>query len=366
MVAIFPSAAFILEARPGCPRTGARKKKRGKDAEDEMEKRSGAVIRLEGVTKRYGEITAADGVSFTLDGAGVYGLLGPNGAGKTTTMNIMTGCLAPTEGVVSYDGVSILERPLEVKRRIGYLPEQPPLYPELTPREYLRFVADARGVDGKHREAAVSHALGAAGADKVADRLIAQLSKGYRQRVGVAMALVGDGDVIILDEPMAGLDPLQITEIRDLIRQLGEHRTVLLSSHILTEVRNLATRVLILSHGRLTAQGTPAELAASLNGGVTLTLTARTDERGLRRALNGVKGVRSLHIRAGEKRGTVSAEIRAGRDITERVSNALMERRIPVTRLDAREMSLEEVFLDLTEKDEAKPAGKEGGHDGDL
>ncbi len=322
-----------------------------------MAEEKGMVIELKGITKRYGAVTAVEDLSFTLDGAGVYGLLGPNGAGKTTTMNILTGILAPTEGRVLCDGLDLLEEPLSVKRRMGYLPEQPPVYPELTPREYLSFVADARGCDRGRRAAVVSHALAAAGVEKVADRLTGQLSKGYRQRLGIAMALVGDPELIVLDEPTAGLDPLQIGEVRTLIRELGEHHIVLLSSHILPEIRVVADRVLILSHGKLVADEATETLTQRTESGVVHLLTVRAGERELRKALAGLKGVRSLRLERGERPGTLDAELRAKDDVTEAVSAALMDARIPVTRLETRERDLEEVFRGLTEEE---------NNDGDL
>ncbi len=211
------------------------------------------MIKVEHLTKCYGELVAVNDLSFELDEGHVYGFLGPNGAGKSTTMNIMTGCLAPTEGSVTIDGHDILEEPETAKRLIGYLPEQPPLYMSETPLEYLAFVGEAKGLRGAALTAQIADAVERTGIDSVKNRIISTLSKGYRQRVGIAQALIGDPRVIILDEPTVGLDPIQIVEIRALIRDLGREHLVIFSSHILSEVQAICERVLIISHGKLVA-----------------------------------------------------------------------------------------------------------------
>ena len=211
------------------------------------------MIKVEHLTKCYGELVAVDDLSFELDEGHVYGFLGPNGAGKSTTMNIMTGCLAPTEGSVSIDGHDILEEPETAKRLIGYLPEQPPLYMNETPLEYLGFVGEAKGLRGAELQRQIADAVERAGIADVKNRLISTLSKGYKQRVGIAQALLGSPRVIILDEPTVGLDPIQIVEIRRLIRELGNEHLVIFSSHILSEVQAICERVLIISHGKLAA-----------------------------------------------------------------------------------------------------------------
>lgn len=220
------------------------------------------------LTKYYGSFLAVDDLSFTIPDGHVYGFLGPNGAGKSTTMNIMTGCLSPTEGKVMIDGHDILAEPEAAKRCMGYLPEQPPLYLNETPWEYLTFVGEAKGLRGKELREEIDSAVQSAGIENVRDRLIGTLSKGYRQRVGIAQALLGDPKVVILDEPTVGLDPLQIIEIRDLIRQLGEKHTVILSSHILSEVQAICDKVLIISHGKLVAYDDTEKLVD--NGKTTL------------------------------------------------------------------------------------------------
>ena len=216
------------------------------------------MIEVEHLTKRYGSHTAVDDISFTVADGGIYGLLGPNGAGKSTTMNIITGYISATEGTVKIDGHDIAEEPAAAKVCIGYLPELPPLYQEMTVREYLLFVAELKGTRKKaDRAAAVENAAARAGLQGMEQRLIRNLSKGYRQRVGIAAALLGTPKIIILDEPTVGLDPAQMIEIRSLIRDLGKTHTVILSSHILSEVQSVCDRVLIIAHGKLVAQGTP-------------------------------------------------------------------------------------------------------------
>ena len=229
------------------------------------------MIEVEHLTKRYGSHTAVDDISFTVEDGGIYGLLGPNGAGKSTTMNIITGYISATDGTVKID-----DEPAAAKACIGYLPELPPLYQEMTVQEYLLFVAELKGTRKKaDRAAAVAHAAARAGLQGMEQRLIRNLSKGYRQRVGIAAALLGTPKIIILDEPTVGLDPAQMIEIRSLIRDLGKTHTVILSSHILSEVQTVCDRVLIIAHGRLVAQGTPEELAAQLTAKGTITATAQ-------------------------------------------------------------------------------------------
>lgn len=211
------------------------------------------MIRVEHLTKCYGNFLAVDDLSFDIDDGHVYGFLGPNGAGKSTTMNIMTGCLSPTAGKVTIDGHDILDEPETAKRRIGYLPEQPPLYVNETPEEYLEFVGEAKGLRGAELKAQMEDVIVRTGIGDVRNRLISALSKGYRQRVGIAQALLGDPGTIILDEPTVGLDPIQIIEIRDLIKDLGQTHSVIFSSHILSEVQTICETVLIINRGKLVA-----------------------------------------------------------------------------------------------------------------
>ena len=321
------------------------------------------MIEVEHLTKRYGAHTAVDDISFTVEDGCIYGLLGPNGAGKSTTMNILTGYLSATAGTVKVAGHDIAEEPLEAKRAIGYLPEQPPLYPEMTVREYLLFVAELKGVKHKKdRAPMVEIAMGRTGLQSVQNRLIRNLSKGYRQRVGIAAALLGEPKVIILDEPTVGLDPAQVIEIRGLIHDLGRTHTVILSSHILSEVQTVCDRVLIISAGKLVAQGTPEELAGQLAARGTLSATAQGSREEVLAAAGQVEGLTGLHITA-EKGGEVSftAVCEGGSDLRGELSLALAKAGCPVLSLSTDSMSLEDVFLQLTESNDQKEVTDHAG-----
>ena len=257
------------------------------------------MITVEHLTKRYGEVTAVEDISFTIQDGHIYGFLGPNGAGKSTTMNIMTGCLAATSGEVKIDGYDIFEQARQAKQCIGYLPEIPPLYPDETPEEYLRFVAEAKGLPKKSIPAEVARVMEETRLTAMGGRLIRNLSKGYRQRVGIAQALLGNPRYIILDEPTVGLDPLQIIEIRDLIRELGQKHTVILSSHILSEVQAICESVLIIAHGKLVAFDTPRNLEKMLAASNRLSIVAETDEAGLRAILDGQAVVADYTVESG-------------------------------------------------------------------
>lgn len=254
------------------------------------------MITVEHLTKQYGSVTAVDDISFTIEDGHIYGFLGPNGAGKSTTMNIMTGCLAATSGEVKIDGFDIFEQARQAKQCIGYLPEIPPLYTDETPEEYLRFVAEAKGIAKRDIPAEITRVMRETRLTEMGGRLIRNLSKGYRQRVGIAQALLGNPRYIILDEPTVGLDPLQIIEIRDLIRELGEKHTVILSSHILSEVQAICESVLIIAHGKLVAFDTPQNLEMMLAANNRLTIVAETDEPGLRAILDRQKAVSEYTI----------------------------------------------------------------------
>ena len=321
------------------------------------------MIEVQHLTKQYGSHLAVDDLSFTVEDGCIYGLLGPNGAGKSTTMNILTGYLSATAGTVKVAGHDIAEEPLEAKKAIGYLPEQPPLYPEMTVREYLLFVAELKGVKHKKdRAAMVETAMGRTGLQPVQNRLIRNLSKGYRQRVGIAAALLGEPKVIILDEPTVGLDPAQVIEIRNLIHDLGRTHTVILSSHILSEVQTVCDRVLIISAGKLVAQGTPEELAGQLAARGTLSATAQGSREEVLAAAGQVEGLTGLHITA-EKGGEVSftAVCEGGSDLRGELSLALAKAGCPVLSLSADSMSLEDVFLQLTESNDQKEVTDHAG-----
>ena len=256
------------------------------------------MITVEHLTKRYGDFTAVDDISFTIGEDHIYGFLGPNGAGKSTTMNIMTGCLAATSGEVKIDGYDIFEQARQAKQCVGYLPEIPPLYTDETPEEYLRFVAEAKGIPARQIPTEIQRVMEETRLTEMAGRLIRNLSKGYRQRVGIAQALLGNPKYIILDEPTVGLDPLQIIEIRDLIRELGRKHTVILSSHILSEVQAICESVLIIAHGKLVAFDTPQHLQQALAASNRLTIVAETGEQQLRGILDGLDAVADYTVEA--------------------------------------------------------------------
>lgn len=256
------------------------------------------VIEVSGLTKRYGKNTAVDHLSFRVKKGQIYGFLGPNGAGKTTTMNMLTGYLAPTEGQIRIDGHDISEEPVEARRCIGYLPEIPPLYLDMTPLEYLRFAAELKGVAKEKRESEVERVMEKTQLQDMQERLIRHLSKGYRQRVGLAQALLGDPEVLILDEPMVGLDPKQIIEIRELIRSLGKKHTVILSSHILSEITSICDHVMIISHGKLAASDTPENLSHYMKNSDVCELKIRGSREACDQARELLKRVKGLEITA--------------------------------------------------------------------
>ena len=312
------------------------------------------MVEVSHLSKNYGSHPAIRDLTFSVADGQVYGLLGPNGAGKSTIMNILTSYLAPTGGEVKVAGFSLPEQAQQAKACVGYLPEQPPLYPEMTVQEYLDFAAELKGVKKAQRRGQVQQAARRTGLDQVMPRLIRSLSKGYRQRVGIAQALLGSPQLIILDEPTVGLDPAQVIGIRKLIRELGKTHTVILSSHILSEVQTVCDRVLIIAHGRLVAQGTPEELAAQLTAKGTITATAQGSREAVVAAAGKVPGLTDLRV-TDEKGGEVSftAVSTAGTDLRGALSLALAQAGCPVLSLSAETMSLEDVFLQLTETPES-------------
>lgn len=311
------------------------------------------MIAVKHLTKRYGEHVAVEDLSFTVEQGCIYGLLGPNGAGKSTTMNIITGYIAATDGTVEIDGLDIFEQPAEARAKIGYLPEQPPLYPDMTPREYLDFAAELKGYHRADRAQLVETAMEATGVVDVQNRLIRNLSKGYRQRVGLAGAILGDPEVIILDEPTVGLDPKQIIEIRGLIRSLGQKHTVVLSSHILSEVSAVCDKVLIISHGKLVACDTPEALMQMTQSETVLELTVLGSEADARAALSGVEQVRSIETMPAQEADAVCLHVSydSAADLRAAVSRALADAGLTVLSLHAESRTLEDVFLSLTQDD---------------
>jgi ABC-2 type transport system ATP-binding protein len=315
------------------------------------------MIEVENLTKRYGRTTAVDGVSFTVQKGEILGFLGPNGAGKTTTMRILTCYLPPTDGTARVAGFDVFEEPLEVKRRVGYIPETPPLYPDMDVQTFLDFCAKIKGVAGKDRKAKVGEAMEKA---KVADRratIIGRLSKGYRQRVGLAQAILANPDVLILDEPTAGLDPKQIIETRELIKGLGGDHTIILSTHILPEVSMTCGRVVIINKGKVVAEGTPDELTHRLKGAAALRVEVRGPAGPAFDVLKGVPGVAAIHAR-GDAGGVAAFEVEAesGRDVRPELARAVVQKGLDLLGLSQAGMSLEEIFLHLTTTEAAAAA----------
>ena len=312
------------------------------------------MIEVKHLTRRYGKLLAVDDISFSLQPGRIYGFLGPNGAGKSTTMNILTGYLAAAEGSVTVNGWDVFEEPQAARRQIGYLPEQPPLYPEMTVLEYLRFAAGLKKVPAK--QAQLEQILERTGLTGVQHRLIRTLSKGYKQRVGIAQALVGDPPVIILDEPTVGLDPLQRIEVRELIRGLGGEHTVLLSSHILSEISEVADVVLILSHGRLVAQDTPENLARRAAGTNRHQLLIKGKAGAVRAALQGFP-VSGLEIaEAGED--LVRVQLESDADVREALFWSMAKAGCAILEAASASVSLEDIFLELTGEEEAARAAE--------
>ncbi len=306
------------------------------------------MIEVKNLTKKYGANVAVNNLSFKIERGKIYGFLGPNGAGKSTTMNMITGCLAPNEGTVLIDGIDIQDDAVRAKKMIGYLPETPPVYPDMTPEEYLFFVAEAKGVKRKELSDSVFAAMEETGLIPMKDRLIKNLSKGYKQRVGIAQAMLGDPQVIILDEPTVGLDPKQITDIRDLIKRLGETKTIILSSHILAEVSAVCDHVMIMNGGRLIASDTLENIRKENSPENRFSLSAKGEKAQVSALLDQYPDIVSVSIK--EENGTVSAdiEVKAECDIREDLFFAFAKRGIPLLEFKKVMPSLEEIFLSLT------------------
>ena len=312
------------------------------------------MIEVKNLVKKYGNHIAVDHLNFTIEEGHVYGFLGPNGAGKSTTMNIMTGYLGATEGEVLINGHDILKEPEEAKKQIGYLPELPPLYMEMTVREYLEFVAELKGIAKNKREESINEVEKMVKIWEVENRLIRNLSKGYRQRVGLAQAVLGFPEIIILDEPSVGLDPKQIIEIRELIRQLAKKHTVILSSHILAEVREVCDYILIISKGKLVASDTPENLERNLGDSDLIEIETKASPDEVRRILETVDGIRSISTKYLEN-GITWAQIQEKKntDIREKVFQAFAQNHQPLLKLNPLQVSLEDVFMELTQSDRA-------------
>lgn len=311
------------------------------------------MIEVKNLTKKYDGHLAVDHLNFTMEEGRIYGFLGPNGAGKSTTMNMLTGYLAPTEGSVTINGFDILEDPEEARKCIGYLPEIPPLYMDMTVLEYLKFAAGLKKIPKKDMVSAIDEAMKISGTEDVKERLIRNLSKGYKQRVGLAQAVLGFPDIIILDEPTVGLDPIQMIEMRDTIRSLAKGHTVLLSSHILSEVSAICDHIMIISHGKMVASDTPEGLAAMMEGSNTLNLTVKDPAGQLNQILTGLSGIERFTVQKPDENNLVSAEIEYNKnsEIRDDLFFALSDAGLPVYSMQVTSRSLEDIFIELTESE---------------
>ena len=313
------------------------------------------MIEVSNLTKKYGDHIAVDHLSFRVEKGQIYGFLGPNGAGKSTTMNIITGYLAATEGTVTIDGKDIQKDPEEAKRAIGYLPELPPLYVDMTVREYLEFVAELKKVPKKERKQQIDEVMEMTQITDMQQRLIRNLSKGYRQRVGLAQAILGYPEGIILDEPTVGLDPKQIIEIRELIKKLSEEHTIILSSHILSEVSAVCDYIMIINHGKLVASDTTENLMNHSLGSNTLELTVKGEKQDVKNLLRGVEEIQKIEWKAEENEKTVSMVITTEEktDIREKLFYMMADAKMPILNMQFTKVSLEDIFLELTQNETA-------------
>jgi len=317
------------------------------------------VIEVENLTKKYGSHVAVDNLSFRVERGMIYGFLGPNGAGKSTTMNMMTGYIAATSGTVKINGYDILKNPEQAKKSIGYLPELPPVYPDMTVYEYLRFVAELKKVKKNERQVQIEDVMKQTQIEDVKGRLIKNLSKGYKQRVGLAQAIIGYPEVIILDEPTVGLDPKQIIEIRELIRELAKKHTIILSSHILSEVSAVCDHIMIISKGKLVASDTPEGLMTLLKGGRQMKLSVLGEQSKVEELLRSMESVKDFSMQPPRAEGMVSVNIRTEdtEDIRVELFRRLAAADMPIMELSLSEKSLEDVFLELTGEEDKENEG---------
>ena len=316
------------------------------------------MIEVSNLVKKYGDHTAVDHLSFQIEKGKIYGFLGPNGAGKSTTMNMITGYIASTEGKVMIDGHDILEEPEAAKKCIGYLPEMPPLYFDMTVLEYMKFAADLKKIPRNQKDKQIKEVMDMVKITDMKDRLIKNLSKGYRQRVGLAQAILGYPEVIILDEPTVGLDPKQIIEIRDLIKSLKQKHTVILSSHILSEVRAVCDYVLIISHGKLVASDTPDNLERLAAGSNSLLMKVKGEKDTIRKDLETIEGVTGVEMSYDSDEELWKTKVSI-QDIREKVFYAMAKANCPIYEMQVKRVSLEDVFLELTEGEKKKSTGKQ-------
>ena len=318
------------------------------------------MIEVQHLSKRYGPFTAVDDVSFRAESGEILGFLGPNGAGKTTTMRIITGYMPATEGKATVAGFDVFDQPLEAKRRTGYLPETPPLYPDMTVREYLRFVAKIKGVRGNVNDR-VDTVMKKTWVADMANRHCGKLSKGYKQRVGLAQALIHEPEVLVLDEPTAGLDPKQIIETRQLIRELAGSHTIVLSTHILPEVAQTCQKVVIINKGKIVATDSPDALTERLRGSITMFVQVQGPAADVQRALQSIAGVTRVNV--ADQRGDISGfdvDTEKGADVRREVANVIVRGGWGLLELRPMRMSLEDIFLSLTtEETEAEDLAAE-------
>lgn len=323
------------------------------------------MIEVKNLSKRYGNQLAVDNLSFTVEKGQVLGFLGPNGAGKTTTMNIITGYISATEGSVTVNGIDVFEEPEEVKKMIGYLPEFPPLYPDMTIREFLDFVADIKKVSKAEKQQMIFDIMEDTKITAMADRLIKHLSKGYKQRVGLAQAIMGYPELIILDEPTVGLDPKQIIEIRDLIKNLSKNHTVILSSHIMQEVSAVCDTVMIIDKGKLILSDKPENLSERLGATGGLKLVIKGDSKTVLDALNGISRISQIDGQDSVNEGVVELTVHCDEkeDIREEVFFAMCKANTPILEMQSIRMSLEDIFLKVTGNTEAIHTEKHESHE---
>ena len=309
------------------------------------------MIEVSGLTKTYGKKRGIDRLSFTINDGEIVGFLGPNGAGKSTTMNIITGYLSANSGAARIGGIDVLEDPVAAKKNIGYLPEQPPLYLDMTVEEYLNFIYDLKGVKEFKRKAHLAEICELVGLKDHYKRLIRNLSKGYKQRVGLAQALVGNPEVLILDEPTVGLDPKQIIEIRNVIKNLGKNRTIILSTHILQEVSAICERVLVINNGQIVADDKPDNLSALITGDRKLVVRVAGPKDTVRHILRSVEGVQFADVTVQSEKGSYDflVEAKPNVDIRKPMFTALAKAGYPILQLKSMDLSLEDIFIKLTE-----------------
>ena len=312
------------------------------------------MIQVENLTKRYGQHIAVDQLNFTVNKGEILGFLGPNGAGKSTTMNIITGYISAASGSVKVDGQDILEEPQAVKQKIGYLPEFPPLYGEMTVKEYLDFVGDIKNISSNQKQATLEKIIDLVKISDVWNRLIKNLSKGYKQRIGLAQALIGNPQILILDEPTVGLDPKQIIEIRNLIKDLGKEHTIILSSHILPEVSAVCERLIIINNGKIVASDTPENLSKSLSTCSKLSLRVAGPKDQVVKILNKLSGVKEIITQGVKEPNTVDVLIEANKDVDLRrpIFTALSEANYPILMMRSLDLTLEDIFLHVNTEEE--------------